>query len=78
MGFPVPLLDDGPMQSGKIGRNLAWTFSCKTLLIEKSNGFRSDEYGGQSAGVQNSAMFSWKNLWVVQAVWASAESSWKM
>jgi hypothetical protein len=36
---------------------MAWIFKCKMLQMEKSSGFRSDKYGGQSVGFQNSAMF---------------------
>ncbi len=38
---------------------------------EKFSGFRSGEYGGQSAGVQ---IFT-NNCWVVLAVWASTKSA---
>jgi hypothetical protein len=50
----------------------------KTLQIEKSSGFRSAEYDDQSAGVQNSAVFSLKNSWVVLEVFVGAKSCWKI
>ncbi len=61
----------GPIQQqwtdvgvARLAFGVAWTFTCKTLHIEKSSRFKSCEYGSQSASVQNST----KKCWVILGV----------
>ncbi len=51
-------------RAARLGWGIAWTFTCKTLQIEKSSEFKSDKYGGQFTGIKNSA----DNRLVVSAV----------
>ncbi len=55
----------------KFACGVEWTFACKMCQIEKSGNFKPGNYGGQSAGVQNSA----NNCWAVLAVWSGAKSA---
>ncbi len=58
-------------REARLAWDIAWTFACRTLQIEKSSRFKYCENGGQSTRVKNSA----KNCRVVLVAWVGVESS---